>query len=237
MATDQYRQIIRRTPRPIPIRTNPNVSTGYSSTSTSTSTSHYSHSLWNRFDNFIGSIGNWFADSAESITGVLAIILLVCMAIPFIGWLFSLGLFWGIVAGIFLGGIAYYAAMIVVGIFAWISNIGLGIIRYIFYSGTSFLITLAVIGVFFCYGCYASSQPSTKNISRTESVAPATKKYYCTARVLNVRSMPNANASVIGSLKQYQEVDVYETTNDFAKIKYGSREGYVSLQYMKQWNE
>lgn len=92
----------------------------------------YRRSIWNRFDDFIGNIGNWFADTSETITSILSVLLLVCMAIPFIGWLVSLGWFWGIVAGIFLGGIAYYAAMIVVGIFIWISNIGLAVIRYIF---------------------------------------------------------------------------------------------------------
>nr|MBP7472945.1 SH3 domain-containing protein [Prevotella sp.] len=235
MAIDQYGQIVRRTPRPIPIRTNPNISTGYNSTSYSTSTPHYRTSLWNRFDNFIGSIGNWFADSSEGITSILSIILLICMAIPFIVWLFSLGLFLGILAGIFLGGIAYYAAMIVVGIFIWISNICLGVIRYIFYSGTTFLIALAIAGTFIGYGCYASSQLSTKYTPRTESAAPVITKYYCTAKILNVRSAPSANAAIIGSLKQYQVVDVYVTTNGFAKIKYGSRDGYVSLQYMKQW--
>lgn len=235
MAIDQYGQIIRRTPRPIPIRTNPDVGMGYNPARHSINTSHYSPSLWRRFDNFIGSIGNWFADAAESITGVISIILLVCMAIPFVIWLISLGWLWGIVAGFFLGGVAYYAAMIVVGIFAWISNIGLGIIRYVFYSGTTFLITLAIVGAFIGYGYYTSS--GTKNTPHAERVAPAIQKYYCTAKVLNVRSKPNINASVIGTLKLNQVVDVYETTNDFAKIKYGAIDGYVSLQYMKPWNE
>lgn len=232
MAIDEYGQIIRRTPRPIPIRRNTNINMDYNS-SYSTSTSHYSPSLWARFNNFIGSIGNWFYDSAEGITGILTIILLGSMAILFIGWLISLGWIWGIVAGIFLGGIAYYAAMIVAGIFVWISNIVLGIIRHIFYSGTTFLITLALVGAFIGYGCCVPSQPTIRHTPQTVNTAPTTK-YYCTARVLNVRSMPNANASVIGTLKQYETVDVYEVTNGFAKIKYGSRDGYVSLQYMKQ---
>ncbi len=196
----------------------------------------YRRSLWSRFDNFIGSIGNWFADSAEGITSVLAILLLVCMAIPFLLWLISLGLFLGIIAGVFLGGIAYYAAMIVVGIFIWISNIFLGIIRYIFYSGTSFLITLAIVGGFVGYGYYVSPRPSMKYTPRTESTAPVATKYYCTASILNVRSKPDMNASIIGSLKQYQTVVVYETTNGFAKIRYGSKDGYVSLRYMKKLN-
>lgn len=117
----------------------------------------YRRSIWNRFDDFIGNIGNWFADTSETITSILSVLLLICMAIPFIGWLISLGWFWGIVAGIFLGGIAYYAAMIVVGIFIWISNIVLAVIRYIFYSGTSFLITLAIVGALLGISAISSS--------------------------------------------------------------------------------
>lgn len=159
MAIDQYGQIIRRTPRPIPIRSNPNIN--YDTLFSHDFTRR--RSLWERFDNFIGNIGNWFADTSETITSALSILLLICMAIPFIGWLISLGWFWGIVAGIFLGGIAYYAAMIVIGIFIWISNIGLAIIRYIFYSGTSFLITLAIIGVLLGIGVMSSSNSNIKN--------------------------------------------------------------------------
>lgn len=194
----------------------------------------YSPNLWKRFDSLIGSIGNWFVDSSEGITSTLGILLLTGMAIPFIGWLISLGWFWGIVAGFFLGGIAYYAAIIIVGIFSWICTIILLIIRYIFYSGTSFLITLAIVGVITTYGHFANSNSSIKYAPTVESAVPLTRKYYCTARTLNIRSMPNTNASIIGSLKHNQVVDVYETTNGFAKIKYGSKYGFVSLQYLKE---
>lgn len=194
----------------------------------------YHESLWNRFDSFIGNIGNWFADSSERITSILTILLLIGMAIPFIGWLISLGWFWGIVAGIFLGGIAYYAAMIVVGIFIWVSNIGLGIIRYIFYSGTTFLVTLAVVGVLLGMNIFSSSNSRTYP-TPNESVAPLTTKYYCTARsALNVRSAPDQNASVIGSLKPNQTVDVYEITNGFARIKYNGEDGYASIKYLEK---
>lgn len=163
MAIDQYGQIIRRTPRPIPIRSNPNIN--YEPLFSHDFTRR--RSLWERFDNFIGNIGNWFADNSDTITSVLAILLLICMAIPFIGWLISLGWLWGIVAGIFLGGIAYYAAMIVVGIFMWIGNIVMAVIRYIFYSGASFLITLAVAGVLLGIGVISSSNSQTTNSTKT----------------------------------------------------------------------
>lgn len=196
----------------------------------------YRRSLWGRFDDFIGDIGNWFADYSENITSVLSVILLVLGGIMFVIWLFSLGLIWGIIAGILLGGIAYYALMIIVGIFIWISNIGLGIIRYIFYSGTTFLIALAIIGAIIGYNRYSASLSHTSYSSRTENVAPTTTKYYCTARsVLNIRSAPNTNSAVIGTLKQYQVVDVYEVIDGFAKIKYNSTIGYASVKYLKRW--
>ena len=231
MAIDQYGQIIRRTPRPIPIRSNPNIN--YDTLFSHDFTRR--RSLWERFDNFIGNIGNWFADTSETITSVLSILLLICMAIPFIGWLISLGWFWGIVAGIFLGGIAYYAAMIVIGIFIWISNIGLAIIRYIFYSGTSFLITLAIIGVLLGIGVMSSSNSNIKKSTKSEYVTTQTTKYYCTANsVLNVRSAPSSSARVIGVLKPNQIVDVYEITNGFAKIKCNGSDGYASIKYLSK---
>lgn len=230
MAIDKFGQIIRDTPRPIPIQSNPNINYDL-----------FSHdftrrrSLWERFDNFIGNIGNWFADTSETITSVLSILLLICMAIPFIGWLISLGWFWGIVAGIFLGGIAYYAAMIVIGIFIWISNIGLAIIRYIFYSGTSFLITLAIIGVLLGIGIMSSSNSNIQKSTKSEYVTTQTTKYYCTANsVLNVRSAPSSSAKVIGILKPNQIVDVYEITNGFAKIKHNGSYGYASIMYLSK---
>lgn len=231
MAIDQYGQIIRRTPRPIPIRSNPNIN--YDTLFSHDFTRR--RSLWERFDNFIGNIGNWFADTSETITSVLSILLLICMAIPFIGWLISLGWFWGIVAGIFLGGIAYYAAMIVIGIFIWISNIGLAIIRYIFYSGTSFLITLAIIGMLLGIGIMSSSNSNIKKSTKSEYVTTQTTKYYCTANsVLNVRSAPSSSAKVIGILKPNQIVDVYEITNGFAKIKHNGSYGYASIKYLSK---
>lgn len=231
MAIDQYGQIIRRTPRPIPIRSNPNIN--YDTLFSHDFTRR--RSLWERFDNFIGNIGNWFADTSETITSVLSILLLICMAIPFIGWLISLGWFWGIVAGIFLGGIAYYAAMIVIGIFIWISNIGLAIIRYIFYSGISFLITLAIIGVLLGIGIMSSSNSNIKKSTKSEYVTTQTTKYYCTANsVLNVRSAPSSSARVIGVLKPNQIVDVYEITNGFAKIKCNGSDGYASIKYLSK---
>lgn len=238
MAIDQYGQIIRRTPHPIPIHTNPNVGTYYNAGSTTSArTVSYRNSWWRRFDNFIGSIGNWFANNSENITSTLATILLASGGISFIVWLFSLGLLWGIIAGIFLGGIVYYALIFVVGVFVIIGNIVLGIIRYVFYSGTTFLIALAIIGIGIGFSNYSAS---TTNVASSpiqiEYTEPATTKYYCTARtVLNVRYAPNTNSKVIGKIKHNQIVEVYEITNGFAKIKFNSDVGYASANYLHKY--
>lgn len=213
-------------PGPIPINRNTGTSTTYST---------FRMSLWDRFDEFISDIGNWFADYSENITSVLAVILFACGAIPFIIWLFSLGLFWGIIAGIFLGGIAYYALMVIIGIFIWIANIVLGIIRYIFYSGITFLIALAVVGVVIGVNHYSSSPSSDSD--NIESVTSVTTSYYCTANVLNVRSGPSQSYSVLGVIRYNDVVEVYEITNGFAKIKFNNGYGYASIQYLKKQDE
>src|SRR5574344_244681 len=204
------------------------------SRNTSSYSYSYRHSIWSRFDDIICNIGNWFADNSAQITGILSIILLICLAIPFIIWLFSLGLFWGIIAGIFLGGIAYYAALIVVGIFIFVANIALAVLRYIFYSGVSFLISLLLMGSFIGYNYYRNSEGAVISPSSVENVSTVSKKYYCKVKSLNVRSHPNTNAYIIGTLKRNQIVDVLEISDGFAKIKCGSSYGYVSERYIKE---
>ena len=207
-------------PGPIPINRN----TGRTRT--------YRLSLWDRFDYFIGSIGDWFADYSERITSIMAIAIFVAGAIPFIIWLFSLGWFWGIVAGICLGGLVYYALMIVIGIFIWIGNIILGIIRYIFYSGKTFLITLAIIGALVGFNLRSSSSSHTAEKAR--QAMPATTVYRCTASTLNIRSGPSVKYPVLGTLKRNDNVEVYDTFDGFAKIKFGNGYGYASLQYLEK---
>lgn len=200
----------------------------------------YSHSyrrtLWNRFDNFISDIGNWFAEYSENITSIIALILAICGGIAFLAWLISLGWIWGIVAGIFLGGIAYYALMFCIGVFIFIGNIALAIIRYIFYSGITFLITIAIAGLVTGISIYSSSVTAQSHTTYThaEYVAPTTK-YKCTAKTfLNVRISPNSSARVIGSIKNSEVVEVLEITNGFAKIKYNNTPAYISVKYLQK---
>ena len=125
--------------------------------------------------------------------------------------------------------------MVIIGIFIWIANIVLGIIRYIFYSGITFLIALAVVGVVIGVNHYSSSPSSDSD--NIESVTSATTSYYCTASVLNVRSGPSQSHSVLGVIRYNDVVEVYEITNGFAKIKFNNGYGYASIQYLKKQDE
>lgn len=232
MAIDQYGQIIRRSPRPIPINTVPYIHSNDTATF-----DNGGLNLWDRYDNFIRRIGNWFAEYAETITGIIAIVICAIGAIGFISWLVSLGLFWGIVAGLFLGGIAYYAVLVIAGIFIFIGNVSLGIVRYVFYNGWTFLITLVII-----LGLLIFSGNSNQSLhSRTSTASPVpttsitTTSYRCVAKILNVRSGPGAGYNVIGKIYRGQTVNVvddYIHNDDFVKILYNNREGYVSKKYI-----
>jgi N-acetylmuramoyl-L-alanine amidase len=57
-----------------------------------------------------------------------------------------------------------------------------------------------------------------------------------TAKALNVRSEPNANAKVIGKLSLGNTVNVYEINGYWAKITYGNTSGYVHKSYLKLKN-
>lgn len=213
-------------PGPIPINHNSQTFSSYSNRRT----------LWDRYDDFISRIGNWLADYSENITSILAILLLVCGGLVFIIWLFTLGLFWGIVAGVFLGGIVYYALMIVTGVFIWIGNIALGVVRYIFYNGWTFLIAFILLLIF----CLAPLIIQSQRFGKTESIEntiTSTSYYQSNAKVLNIRSEPNTDSNnVIGSIRRGERIEVYagSTINGFAKVKYNGRDGYASLKYLQK---
>lgn len=227
MAIDKYGQIIRDTPRPIPIQTNDNIGISYSTDNTSSS-------LWDKFNYFIGTIGNWFAGNNEMITGVLMILLIISLALPFIGWLISLGWLWGIVAGLFLGGIVYYAIMIVAGIFVIISNLVLGVVRYIFYNGVTFLVTLSLFIGLAVFSYIGADQNNLSQTTETRAAMPETKSYRCTAWKLNVREHPNKISQVLGTIKKNDVIQVYDINSGFARIKFDEQDGYISIKYIER---
>lgn len=224
---DQYGRLIRNSPRPIPINTAPY--------HTSTTVNGSDLGLWDRFDNFIRRIGNWFAEYSENITGLIAIVICAIGAIMFISWLISLGWLWGIVAGIFLGGIVYYAVLIVAGIFIFLGNIALGIIRYIFYNGWTFLLTIAIIMGFIIFGDYSQQTYKPSQAVETVATSYSTTTYVCTARTsLKVRRYPTLSSSQIGSLTRGEEVEVLDISDGFAHVKLNGQDGYASVKYLRK---
>lgn len=49
---------------------------------------------------------------------------------------------------------------------------------------------------------------------------------------LNVRTGPSTSYSLMGALMYKQSIDIYETTNGWHKVKFGSGYGYVSATYV-----
>lgn len=66
-------------------------------------------------------------------------------------------------------------------------------------------------------------------------LAIAQTKYEVTANTfLNIRSYASASAPVLGTIDKGGEVEVYEITNGWAKIRYDEGYAYVSAQYLKK---
>ncbi|MDR1738352.1 MAG: SH3 domain-containing protein [Candidatus Symbiothrix sp.] len=60
------------------------------------------------------------------------------------------------------------------------------------------------------------------------------EKYTVTSTTLNVRSGAGGAYSKIGSLAQNETVEVLEISNNWAKIQYKDRTGYVSMDYLQK---
>jgi len=63
------------------------------------------------------------------------------------------------------------------------------------------------------------------------------EKYAVTSTTLNVRSGAGGAYSKIGSLAQNETVEVLEISNNWAKIQYKDRTGYVSMDYLSKVSE
>jgi len=50
---------------------------------------------------------------------------------------------------------------------------------------------------------------------------------------LDVHSIPSTHGMILGQLHQYQTVDVYETRNGWAKIKYNDRDAYIRERHIE----
>lgn len=214
-------------PGPVPMNRNPHVSSGISS--------YPQHrSLWRRYSDFIGRIGDWIADHSESITSVIATLCAVGGGVLFVVWLFSLGLFWGIIAAIVLGGLVFYALMAMAGILMWAGNIALGVVRYIFFNGWTFLITVILVTVFNILSAVGSGGGDGVAVTPESAPAQETVQYVCTAGTLNIRSMPDTGSDVLGVIYRGDTVNVVGKTGKFAIIEYEGNKAYAAIKYLHE---
>ena len=200
--------------------------------------------LWRRMNNAIQGFGEWIDDIIDSASNpvVWTIIIGIIGAIGLITAAISTdSIFWGIVVVFFGLGIGYYVVFIGGTVISFIVRFILYIFRYLFYNiYTVILAILITVGVII--GPRINELIDNRSGAKTVVVAPkvnteVTTTYYCTASgVLNIRSSPNKDAKVIGTIKKGQSVQVYDIVNGYAKFKYGSGYGYASVKYLnKQW--
>ncbi|WP_454054030.1 N-acetylmuramoyl-L-alanine amidase [Clostridium sp. Marseille-Q7071] len=69
--------------------------------------------------------------------------------------------------------------------------------------------------------------PTTDDYSIKDKIAQIT------ADILNVRSGPGINYSVIGQLKKNDKVKLYKKSNGWYSIYYGNSGGYINISYIK----
>lgn len=204
--------------------------------------SSYSRSLWSRFNDAIEDFGNMIADATEGIVNVMSIIAGVAIALGALIWVIGIWIDEGFFLALLAAVAAYIIGVIGIGI-AWyavniVMNIVLFCLRFIFWNGWSLLITiLLTVGIIVgsnVYRSYDYNHFSNENTKEQVS-APVTTIYYCTAQsVLNIRSAANSNATVIGTLKPGQRIEVYNIVNGFAKFSYGGSYGYASTKYLRK---
>lgn len=198
--------------------------------------------LWRRMNNAIQGFGEWIDDIIDSASNpvVWTIIIGIIGAIGLITAAISTdSIFWGIVVVFFGLGIGYYVVFIGGTVISFIVRFILYIFRYLFYNiYTVILAILITVGVI--VGPRINELIDNRSGAKTVVVAPkvnteVTTTYYCTASgVLNIRSSPNKDARVIGTIKKGQSVQVYNIVNGYAKFKYGSGYGYASIKYLNK---
>ena len=198
--------------------------------------------LWRRMNNAIKGFGERIDDSIDSLSDpkVWTIIIGIIGAIGLIAAAISTdSIFWGIVVAFFGLCIGYYVVFIGGAVVSVIARFILYIFRYLCYNiYTVILAILITVGVII--GPRINELIDNRSGAKTVVVAPivnteVTTTYYCTASgVLNIRSSPNKDAKVIGTIKKGQSVQVYNIVNGYAKFKYGSGYGYASIKYLNK---
>ncbi|MBX4260547.1 SH3 domain-containing protein [Clostridium estertheticum] len=109
-----------------------------------------------------------------------------------------------------------------------------GFYKIIYNGKTNYISTLYVKVV---------SSTSTPTAAVTPAVTPPAKPTgvgkIIASDFLNVRKTASldSKATIIGSLKPNQKIDIYETQDNFYKIKYSGQWGYISKTYVSMVNE
>lgn len=211
-------------------------------TPTTKKTMRSSGGLWRRMNDAIKGFGERIDDSIDSLSDpkVWTIIIGIIGALGLIAAAISTdSIFWGIVVAFFGLGIGYYVVFIGGAVISFIVRFILYIFRYLCYNiYTVILAILITVGVII--GPRINELIDNRSGAKTVVVAPkvnteVTTTYYCTASdVLNIRSSPNKDARVIGTIKKGQSVQVYNIVNGYAKFKYGSGYGYASIKYLNK---
>lgn len=198
--------------------------------------------LWRRMNNAIQGFGEWIDDIIDSASNpvVWTIIIGIIGAIGLIAAAISTdSIFWGIVVVFFGLGIGYYVVFIGGTVISIVARFILYIFRYLFYNiYTVILAILITVGVII--GPRINELIDNRSGAKTVVVVPnvkteVTTTYYCTASsILNIRSSPNKDAKVIGTIRRGQSVQVYSIVDGYAKFKYGSGYGYASIKYLRK---
>ena len=193
-------------------------------------------------NNAIERFGERIDDSIDSVSdsSVWTIIIGIIGAIGLIAAAISTdSIFWGIVVAFFGLGIGYYVVLIGGVIISFIARFILYIFRYLFYNiYTVILAILITVGVVIGPRINElidnrSGAETVVNVPNADTEVSIT--YYCTASsVLNIRSSPNEDAKVIGTIKHGQSIQVYNIVDGYAKFKYGSGYGYASTKYLRK---
>ncbi|MCC8071856.1 MAG: SH3 domain-containing protein [Bacteroidales bacterium] len=201
--------------------------------SSRTSSSRRSRGLWGRFNDFISGIGDWIGDSVEKLVEWTTYIVMGAALIGLLIYVISgfCDSFWtgvGHTVLAIIGGVIAYIGTIVI---AYIVAILVFALRFCFYNATIFLLIVFGLGGWMGYNWmkHANDEPTV-----IETVVNPTTRYRVTARVLNIRAMPSSNASVIGTYKQGDEIEVYADSEGFALVHYNGQEGYVSTSYIEK---
>jgi len=198
--------------------------------------------LWRRMNDAIKGFGERIDDSIDSLSDpkVWTIIIGIIGALGLIAAAISTdSIFWGIVVAFFGLGIGYYVVFIGGAVISFIVRFILYIFRYLFYNiYTVILAVLIAVGII--VGPWVNELIDNRSGAKTVVVVPnvkteVTTTYYCTASsILNIRSSPNKDAKVIGTIRRGQSVQVYNIVNGYAKFKYGSGYGYASIKYLNK---